>query len=362
MKRKNIFLLLLLLLLLTACSDRSEPEPQPTPSSGRPTMPPSSSVEPTETPEPTPSPIPTFECETEVTQTVVVGGGNKKYVMSKRKLTDVDRALENGEIVPVKSGDSLFLDEDGGRDTFTLEYGGGSDAEGYPFRLSCGNCTLEGTTYCTSGEVYAAKLSGTRGRTIQLLVPKSSAVHPGTGEEEITAYMIFYYGLFGGEHLAYVTDISPGREGGIRQTIEISENGFWKETTFSFPGINMGLPCREEMVLCMDCLLGKTLEEGGCWVWDLCVIPPEGSYPIKTVRKTEAPMYVYQYGEDEPSYLLPAGSIIALGATDGHRWVYFEPFQSGASGWLRIEEQDGIAFVKGPEDTELTYSGLFGID
>lgn len=356
----HIFLLFFLLLLLTACSDRSEPEPQPTPSSGRPTMPPSSSVEPTETPEPTPSPVPTLECKPEATQMVVVGGGNKEYVMSKRKLTDIDRALENGEIVPVKSGDSLFLDEDGGRDTFTLEYGEGSDAEGYPFRLTCGNCTLEGTTYCNSGELYAAKLSGTRGDTIQLLVPKSSVVHPGSGEEIIT-YMIIYYGLFGGEQLAYVTDITA-RWAGIRQTIEISENGFWRETTFSFPGIPMALPIREEMALCESCLIDETSEERGRWVWDLCVIPPEGCYPIKTVRKTEVPIYVYQYGDDEPAYLLPAGSIIALGATDGHRWVYFEPFLTEVSGWLRIEEQNGIAFVKGPEDTELTYSGLFSID
>lgn len=358
MKRTHIFLLLFLLFLLTACSDHSG-EDQPTPSSGRPTMPPSSSVEPTETPEPTPSPIPDYEWETEATQTVVVGSGDKQYVTGERKLTDVDRALENGEIVPVKSGDSLYLDEDGGRDTFTLEYGEGSEAEGYPFRLTCGNCTLEGTTYCNSGELYAAKLSGTRGETVQLLIPKSSVVHPGTGDDCVTSYMVIYYGIhISGEQLVYVTDIAVGWTG-IRQQMEISENGFWRETTFAFPGINMGLPIREEVALCVGYLIDDTSENQGRWLRDLCVIPPEGSYPIKSVRKTEAPMYVYQYGEDEPSYLLPAGSLIALGATDGHRWVYFEPFLTEDSGWLRIEEQDGIACVKGPEDTKLKDSGLF---
>ncbi len=360
MKRYHIFLLLFLLLLLTACSDHSGEE-HPTPSSGRPTMPPSGSEEPTVTPEPTPSPIPDFVGEIKDTQTVVDGNGDKQYVMDERKLTDVDRALENGEIVSVKSGDSLYLDEDGGRDTFTLEYGEGSEAEGYPFRLTCGSCTLEGTTYCNSSELYAAKLSGTRGKTVQLLIPKSSAVHPGTGEDCVTSYMIIYYGLLGGEHLTYVTDIAVGWTG-IRQQIEISENGFWREATFTFPGIRMQLPIREEVALCEGCLIDDTAEDPVRWAWDLCVIPPEGSYPIKTVKKTEAPMYVYQYGEDEPSYLLPEGSLIALGATDGHRWVYFESFLTEDSGWLRIEEQDRVAYVKGPEDAELKDSGLFAWD
>lgn len=340
----HIFLLFFLLLLLTACSDHSEPEPQPTLSSGRPTMPPSSSVEPTETPEPTPSPVPDFECgEPQVTQ-LTVKNSEWKFVSGERKLTDIDRALENGEIVPVESGDSLFLDEDAERDTFTLEYGEGSKAEGYPFRLTCGSVTLEGTTYCNSGKMYAAKLSGTRGRTIQLLVPKSSYEHP-SGAEVVNYMVVIYSAPTGSEILAYFADLN----GGI-QKIQIAEDGFWTDGRWGFPGAEWEMAIREKVSLCRG-----YVED---YVWDFCVVPPEVYYPVGTVAQTEAPLYVYQYGNDEPSAVLPAGSVVALGATDGREWVYFEPLSTGRSGWLRLEEQAEQTYVKGPQDVGLMDSGL----
>ncbi len=349
MKRKNIFLLLFLLIfLLNACSDRSGQEPQPTPSSGRPTMPQGENAQVTSEPEPSVTPIPVFECgEPQVTQQTVKNS-EWKYVSGERKLTDVDRALENGEIVPVKSGDSLFLDEDAERDTFTLEYGEGSEAEGYPFRLTCGSVTLEGTTHCASGEMYAAKLSGTRGDTVQLLVPKSSYEHPG-GAEVVTYMAIVYSAAEGSEILAYFADLNGGLKG-IRKEIQIAEDGFWREGRWSFPGAEWEMAIREKVSLCRG-----YVED---YIWDLCVVPPEGDYPVRTLAQTKAPLYVYQYGEEEPSAVLRAGSVVALGSTDGREWVSFEPLSTEISGWLRLEMREGKTYVKGPQDVEITDSGL----
>lgn len=352
-KMLAMVLLLFACLCMVACS------------SGKSSKKPTESATPTMTSTPEPTMIPVDEVlEHLKSEDMREGRVSVTYAEAftptwERTPNEQEQAIDRGELVRIENGSELYLDADGVREKVALRY---DDVDGsVVFSLTCGNVTITGgqADSCDIGgllceavtDIYAVKLQGTKSNgfadCVQLLIPLSKN---GNGNAW-TRFMVFGYDrVYGNETLTYLGTMAL--YGGIEDLV-ILEDGYSLTKQVPFAGTEASVFVRQKMTLCS----GITGEEQR-FTYVLCEVP-NAKYALQSICTTEKDIYVYAYGDRDETAILPAGSAIACAATDGEGWFYFELCDAYESGWIYVEEVDGVAYVSAPEDVVVTEAGLF---